>query len=78
MVGRDQVERAIAQRLPQQLAIRAAANRRGALEQRRPIRNLFRATVQIVRTGLNGHIDSFALCRTNYLERLCRRQVHDM
>ena len=59
MVGCDEVDRSIAEGLPQLFAVFAVANWRGALEERRAFGNCFGGEVQIVRTGFNRYGQTF-------------------
>ena len=62
MIGRDEVDRSIAEGLPQLFAIVAAANGRGALEECGSSWNCFGGEVQIVRAGFNGYGKTFSAC----------------
>ena len=64
VVGDDHVDGAVAQALPQQLAVAALADRRAALELGRAVGDLLGGEGQVVRAGLGGDPDAVAAWRT--------------
>jgi hypothetical protein len=62
MVGRHEVDHAVAQALPKSLAIFAPANRRSALELRGAFGDFFGRQMKIVRAGFHRDGKAAALC----------------
>ena len=54
VVADHEVDVAVAQRRPERLAVPGLADRRAALERRRPVGNLLRGEGEVVRAGLDG------------------------
>src|SRR5580698_2317232 len=59
MVGCDEVDRSVAEGLPEFFAIFSAANWRGAFEERCSTGDCFSSEMQIVRAGFDGYGQAF-------------------
>ena len=78
MIRGDQVDPATQERAPQELAVRAVADRRGAFEQRPFAGDVGLIEHEIVRAGLDRDVGTGVTRETHRTERLGRRQMHDM
>ena len=66
MVGRDEVDRSVAESLPELIAIFAAANWRGALEKGCASGDCFGSEMQVVRAGFDGYGKAFGACGAQF------------
>ena len=78
MIGRDEVDLAGGERLPQALAIGPRPNGRRALERGRAVGDLLGGERQVVRTRLDRQRDAGRPRRANGRQRVGGRQVDDV
>ena len=78
MIGCYEINRSIPEPLPQLVAVLAAADRRRALEQCRPIRDAFGCQMQVMRASFHSYGQPLGARRAQRRERLARRKMNDM
>jgi hypothetical protein len=78
MVAHNRVQPVTRQRLPQVLAVPRLSDRRGALELRGAVGNLFGGEAEVVRAGLRCHPNAFRASRGDQREGLGGRDVDDV
>ena len=78
VVGDDEVDDAVEQRLPELVAVGRVADRRAALELRCAVRDLLGLEGQVVRAGLDRQRQTLGLGRGHLGQRGRGRQVHDV
>ena len=78
MIGRDHVDGAVQQALPQRFGMLPRAHRRIHLQQRADLRHLVAFAQQVVRACLRGHPQAPRLGILDHLRRLLGAGVHDM
>ena len=78
MIGRDEVNRSIEESLPQVFAIFAAANWRSALKERCPLGDFFGSQMQIVRAGLDTHLETLQTCGAQLGKRCAGGEMDDV
>ena len=78
MIGGDEVDRVARRAPPQAIAICPPADRRRALERRRAVGDLLGGERQVVRAGFDGDGDARAPRSGDRVERVGRREVHDV
>ncbi len=78
MVRNDEIDRAVAESVPELFAVFTFTNRRATLEFSRSIRNFFRGKVKIMRAGLGRDRQPEALRLAQHWQSVRRRMMHDV
>ncbi len=78
MIGRYQVDCAIAKSVPKELAISPSAYRGSAFGECVAVFDLLRREVKVMRAGLDGDRQTFRASRPQVRESHCSGQMHDV